>query len=196
MFEAFRGYRCAMRTIKASILVTVLALTSAADLTTSPALATGPATLVDSTGKRIGLFDWSGLVPLSSIPTGTGNMPSVLLKINGTWLAVNADYNGFGNHGGYLFYTTTDCSGTAYNASFVGRPVVGATFVAAGILHYIDFNIAQQVSFLSYGTIDAGTGMLAGCAGISTGGLASPDQTFDLSRLGFVPPFRLSVPVR
>jgi hypothetical protein len=110
-------------------------------------------------------------------------------------VAVNAEYNGFGDHGGYLWYTTNDCSGTAYYAEFFGRPVVASSFAAAGILHYADLSIAQSVNFLSYGLVNAGTGALDGCFGISTNAVASPDQALDLSTLGFVPPFTLSVSV-
>src|SRR5215472_6498616 len=86
------------------------------------------AILVDSTGAKMGPYDWNAAV------TNIG--PTVLLNINGLWLAVGADGNGFTNHGGNLYYATSDCRGTAYYAEFLGRPVVGSSFAAAGILHY------------------------------------------------------------
>jgi hypothetical protein len=70
---------------------------------------------------------------------------------------------------------------------------VASSFAAAGVLHYANVSIAQSVTFLSYGLIDAGTGALDGCSGISTNAFASPGQTLDLSTLGFTPPFTLSV---
>jgi hypothetical protein len=138
---------------------------------------------VDSTGKQIGPFDWAD--------RGLGVVPTVLLKINGLWLAVRVVARGFRDEGGTLDYTTTDCSGTAYN-KILDFPVVGPTFIAAGILHYADPRIAQNLQFASRQSVDA-DGILGGCGGISDNGPASPDQTFNLSTLGFVPPFTLSV---
>jgi hypothetical protein len=148
-----------------------------------PVTGIGPAILVDSTGKQIGPFDWAD--------RGLGVVPTVLLKINGLWLAVRVVARGFRDEGGTLDYTTTDCSGTAYN-KILDFPVVGPTFIAAGILHYADPRIAQNLQFASRQSVDA-DGILGGCGGISDNGPASPDQIFNLSTLGFVPPFTVSV---
>jgi glycerol uptake facilitator-like aquaporin len=81
----------------------------------------------------------------------------------------------------------------AYSKSkILDFPVVGPTFIAAGIVHYADPRIAQNLQFASRESVSA-DGTLAGCGGISDNGPASPDQTFNLSTLGFVPPFTLSV---
>jgi hypothetical protein len=147
-----------------------------------PVTGIGPAILVDSTGKQIGPFDWTN---------GLGVVPTVLLKINGLWLAVAADVTGFRSGGGTFFYTTTDCSGTTYY-QLLGPVVVGSSFGVAGTLYYGDSRLAQFEQISSRQNIFA-DGTLAGCEGISTNGPFSPDQTFNLSTLGFVPPFTLSV---
>jgi hypothetical protein len=104
-----------------------------------PVPAIGPAILVDSTGKQIGPFAWNPFQPGFSIPLGRPEYPTVLLKINGEWVAVFADYDGFGNQDGFLFYTTNDCTGTAYFAVFFeGRPVVSPSITSGGILHYVN----------------------------------------------------------
>jgi hypothetical protein len=51
----------------------------------SPSPAIGPAILVDSTGKRIGPFDWERPGP-GTPPTGGPDLPTVLLKLNGGWV--------------------------------------------------------------------------------------------------------------
>jgi hypothetical protein len=143
----------------------------------------GPAILVDSTGKQIGLFDWNN---------GLGVSPKVLLKINGVWLAVRVNAHGFRVEDGIFYYATTDCSGTAF--LLIGDfPIVVSTFVTAGTLHYADPRLAQNVPFFGSRQAIFADGTLATCEGISTNGPASPDQTFNLSTLGFVPPFTLSV---
>jgi hypothetical protein len=83
------------------------------------------------------------------VPGGSPvNSPTVLRKINGLWLAVRVIASGFRDEGGTLDYTTTDCSGTAYN-KILDFPVAASTFIAAGIVHYADPRIAQNQQFAS-----------------------------------------------
>jgi hypothetical protein len=147
--------------------------------------------LVDSTGKQIGPFAWNPFQPGFSIPLGRPEYPTVLLKINGEWVAVFADYDGFGNQDGFLFYTTNHCTGTAYFAVFFeGRPVVSPSITSGGILHYVNVSTLQPMAFNSWNSVSGGIGCTAPA---NLSGLGSPDQTLDLSTLGFVPPFTLSV---
>jgi hypothetical protein len=147
----------------------------------------GPAILVDSTGAQIGLFDWNSDFPFSP------DVPTVLLKVNRVWLAVAADGNGFKDLGGTIYYATNDCSGTAYYDESVSNPVVGSSFSANGILHYADPRLPQSQQMFSNEFIYLDGTIHGGCQSVTANGYFSPDQTLDLSTLGFVPPFTLSV---
>ena len=158
-----------------ALILSVTAFAQSARPRPSPSPAIGPAILEDSTGKQIGPFEWTN---------GLGAVPTVVLKISDLWLAVAADVNGFRNGGGYFYYVSNDCTGTALY-QILGAPVVGSSFSAAGTLYYADPRLAQNYNQISSRQNIFFDGTLAGCEGISTSGPIQSSPNLDSFNTGF-----------
>lgn len=145
---------------------------------------TGALLVVDSQGKTIGPLSW---------PATAGYIWGVVLKVNGQLLNLPITPNGFQDTAVTLFYTSTDCSGTAYVGNFAGNggsffwtndtldvsPVVGGIAYLPGAPATITPQSAEG--------LEDGTSQCSGVHGSpSPAFVAAP---FALSTLGFVPPF-------
>jgi hypothetical protein len=123
----------------------------------------------------------------------------VLIIIKGVSWVLDVTPNGFPNQSiDVAYYTTSDCSGTPY---LVGCPEPNSLLTFRGqcgtvfndVLYY--GGAQQQVTALSFGNLPDPTGPATNCQGP----IANPspksgvplNQTFDLSTLGFTPPFHV-----
>jgi hypothetical protein len=153
----------------------------------------GPAIVIDSQGKQIGPF-------FRSFNFAGGNVPSTVLRnVNDTWIQIPVTPGGFNSAGVQLLYKARGCSGTAYlqEGSIDLDLIAGDTgnaAVANQILYYPTNLQECSGNFLSFLPIDH-NGVAASCDDIQQECFAffGPVATFDLSTLGFVPPFSLSV---
>lgn len=151
----------------------------------------GPPIVVDGRGRAIGTFFFVGRM---SIPSS-----SVLRKIEGTWYLLPFSTTGFSSTGVGIYYSADSCKGAAYVAAHANNPVMvpeaaGSVGIANGILYYPKPGSVKPFSTLLVKsqrmlTLQAKD---VGCAKIRT--VAPPDfvgemTTFELSKLGFVPPF-------
>lgn len=148
--------------------------------------------MVDSKGKIVG--------PYSFVPVN-GEEPvfaSVLLNINGVFVELPVITTGFIPADTSLFYSGQNCTGTAYMPVVPDQLVlngVGATSevgISNGILYYpTPGPSSTAVTVCSQLDVSSGTcsALRFGCGEI--GLPLSAESTFDLSTLGFVPPFQL-----
>jgi hypothetical protein len=151
------------------------------------AASAGPpgAYVVDSKGKIVGPYS-----PLASGGAGA------LVSINGIWFELPVLTTGFAPVGATVDYSGQNCSGTAYMEVLPDQLVVsgvgsvGFGIDQTGVLYYpIPGPSSDQVTFCSQLNVGQGCFNERSCAGI--GLLDSQASTFDLSTLGFVPPFQL-----
>jgi hypothetical protein len=157
--------------------------------------------VVDGKGRAVGSY-----FPVTSYEEGSFNLQindSVLLKVGaspGLWIILPVAAEGFIATGESdepeLYYTSTNCSGTAYmKPSSGGLTVLSATYaVAGGILYYPAPGPTKRITSLSF---NVPGGNLADCDVLGPHSRppvlnASLEQTFKLSSLGFVPPFKIS----
>lgn len=166
----------------------------------------GPAgvgtSLVDANAKQIG--------PFFPSQNGTDTFSGfVLISINGLWFSIQVTVAGFGfepnvgNGNAQLDYTGANCDGPAY----IGVPPTGllnSGGYGAGVVGNVLYYGVSPVSCTSVGNFSSFSGVSANgnqtCENYSTpippcsleSQFGSPD-TFDLSTLGFTPPFRLKV---
>jgi hypothetical protein len=152
----------------------------------------GPAIVVDSRGKPIGTFLFVGRMSLPS--------SSVLREIEGTWYLLPFSTTGFSSTGVNIYYSEENCKGATYVAAFPDNPAIvpqaaGSVGIANGILYYpkpgsvkpFSKLVLKSQRMLNFQAKDVG------CARIRT--MITPFvgemTTFELSKLGFVPPFTL-----
>ena len=172
--------------------------TNTADLFGGPALAKEQQgrpfqspIVIDSQGKEVG-------------PYLSGE--EVLRKIDGRWFGLPISTNGFVNTGiPSLFYATTDCTGPPYelpldtgpltelvNTVAVTVPFGAALGVFNGNLYYVNMEPPQTRNLQSQQNFDLKTGT-ASCELNGVGNRSTVQiGIFDLSTLGFLPPFSLS----
>ena len=146
----------------------------------------GPAGPAAPAGPRV--LDSNGTVVGPLIGQG-----AVLIKANGTPVLVSVQANDFPRIGQLSFwFPTPDCSGAPY--TFAGFPA-NAYPDFSNILYYPDPANVQNVSFQSLGYWNPGDPITAPPAqcftGYSNPASASPVLTFDMSSLGFKPPFSI-----
>jgi hypothetical protein len=150
----------------------------------------GPPVIVDSKGKTVGFFYYRSAFG-----------PSVLREINGTWFLLSVSSSGFVSTGVELFYTTEDCTGTAYIAasdSFLTAPAPTlAAGIVNGVLYYAQpTSIKPRSSFILKSVkLLQPTGKPLPCSRIkrlTLPGSVGIAVTSDLSKLGFIPPFKLA----
>ena len=159
----------------------------------SQALTFQPAvTVVDSKGQEVGPFFYPEFA---------------LTLVNGSSVLFQVDKTGFVGTGVTLYYSTKNCTGTAYvqtgtnptpNAlvSLFSPPSFSAG-IAGGVVYYPTPGVSKTVTMLSGQGIDGPTGKSDGCRLFSKIEIwpcpnCRPVATFKLSTLGFVPPFKLS----
>jgi hypothetical protein len=146
----------------------------------SPGHSTPAAVVVDSQEKVVGQF-----------------FPNryVLVNVNGVNVLLSVDTTGFVRSGVVLYFESTDCTGIPYLTMDTPPDlVVSRDFdLSAGLvnntLYYPDFTTAQTRTFFSRQFTDGNTGTVF-CS--SLGGQSALSATylmFDLSSLGFTPPF-------
>lgn len=151
--------------------------------------------VVDSRGKIVGTFFFVNRIDLPG--------SSVLRKIGELWyLLPISPMKGFLPTGTELFYTTSNCSGTAYVAAFPDVFVLlprsaSDAGVANGILYYPtpgSIKPSTSLVFKSARLISPdGKSLNCGATkGFSLPNFAGKMATFDLSTLGFVTPFKLT----
>lgn len=165
----------------------------------------GAVTVVDSTEKTLGPLVGSGRLVSGSnsnpIPLLTA--AAVLLEIDSLWFALPVNSGGFLKAGVTFTYVTNDCSGTAY----LQLPPIPDLFQtvsgnfndsgrAPGVVLNLLYYAAPTTQLLQVGstTMLNGDGTTGVCQQTSFQTYLSPIKTFDLSTLGFTPPFSLKVP--
>ena len=137
----------------------------------------------------------------------------VILLINGNWFELFVTSDGFIDTRNpftavqtHEWFTTADCSGQPYlladsSAPISGQPLVqvaggeGGPFVFGNLLYYP--GTLQQISIGSVSNFVDPSKPPAACTPADQGGFPSgakvgPVQTFDLTTLGFVPPFHVN----
>jgi hypothetical protein len=154
----------------------------------------GPPIVVDSRGRALGAFFF---VPRMSLPDS-----SVLRKIEGTWYLLPFSTAGFSSTGVQIFYSTANCTGTAYVAAFPHNAVLvpqstGTVGIANGFLYYAKPGSIKPSSkltvksqkLLNFQAKDVGCGQLRS---VGPPEFVGEMTTYELSKLGFVPPFKLT----
>ncbi len=150
----------------------------------------GPPIVVDVRGRAIGTFFFVGRMSLPS--------SSVLRKIEGAWYLLPFSTTGFSSTGVQIFYSADNCTGAAYVAAYPDDPVLvpqsaGTIGIANGILYYPKPGSLKKSSML----LKSQRILNLQAKDVSCGKVRSfvpPDfvgemTTFELSKLGFVPPF-------
>jgi hypothetical protein len=126
---------------------------------------------------------------------------TVLVKLNGTWALLPVDTQGFVNTGIVLEFKTVDCSGPPFLGFGDAIPLVAAASsanevgVVGGKAYFPNYALAQSCGsdqiFLSTQLVSP-DGSPFPCTAAPQGcGLYAPAITFDLSTLGFTPPFQI-----
>jgi hypothetical protein len=176
------------RTALAAFITGALLSPAASALAQSGATPTYPGpTVVDSKGKEVGPFDV--------------DQQTVLILFNGSPALFSVDKTGFINGGALLFYTTTNCTGTAYvfptdpataNSLRVDYSQYSANGwgVIGGVLYYPAPGTPKTVAAKSERGIDPSGNIVCNQYSSPSAPYSSP-QTFKLSTLGFVPPFKV-----
>lgn len=150
------------------------------------------AVVVDSLGKRVGPY-------FPVFPLGTFPSDSVLLRINQTLFLLFVSPAGFTAEDNPLYYSNASCSGTPYlpipshsnslgSEYFPFAETPGFYALVGGVLYYTRTGATpQSIPSGSYQVPGSTTCVVAS----SLGSLFAPAEAFDLSILGFVPPFRI-----
>jgi hypothetical protein len=144
----------------------------------------GAPAVIDAKGREVGPY----LNALQCGPEG------VLLRLNGTFVNVPVNRNGFDGCGGYLFYESEDCSGTVFTGADLHTPSIAdwAPIVAGNIIYYGDPAARVSVTTHSRRLLDRSVGVDK-CETVAVNGTMLKAMTFDLSTLGFTPPFSISL---
>lgn len=163
------------------------------------------AIVVDSKNHKVGNLFFNGANPQENT--------LVLIQVSGTWMALMWGDDGFVNEDQTgipvtLFYPTPDCSGQGYIAVGGGgtpaitsipvvQPSVGqqGPAIVGTTVYYAQPPLSNIVMNSAQAFLDpngAGEGCSPGFGGQPLGTyMAGPVTSFDLSTLGFVPPFTI-----
>jgi hypothetical protein len=143
----------------------------------------GAPTVIDAKGREVGPY----LNALQCGPEG------VLLRLNGTFVNVPVNRNGFDDCGGYLFYESENCGGTPFTGADLHTPSIAdwAPIVAGTIIYYGDPAARVSGTTHSRRILDRRVGVDK-CETVSVKGTLLKAMSFDLSTLGFTPPFSIS----
>jgi hypothetical protein len=154
----------------------------------------GARLVTDSNSKIVGTF-------LPDVSGSAGTNSDVVLQINSIWFQLPVSTTGFASNGTGLYYSRSGCSGTAYIASRAGpgQPMTGlvtqADIVNETLYYATSWQSCSQLAFASWQQIFAdgtfGTCNVFSQSACSENPAFAPPSTFDLSTLGFFPPFSL-----
>ena len=157
------------------------------DLTLANLATPAPLVVVDSTGKVVGSY----LPVPSPLFLSSGVPDSVFIRTSNLSFAVSiASLYSYstGNPTGYLYYTSSDCTGTAYQQ--VAYPRTMPTVAYAGVFGSTAEIVAPSTMPTDV-TVSSQLYFNSGCTTYGPGALTVVPvvATFDLSTLNLVPPF-------
>jgi len=149
-----------------------------------------PITVEDSAGHVVGPY-----IQFSNAVDPTTS-EGVFLRTSTASFAIQFNSQGF-ESGGVLYYTTSDCTGTAYistTASGSNTTLLNYAIVLNTTAYVVQWSEGTPISVASYAILNEGNGSSGSlqCTPTSSSLVhygAPVATTVDLSSLGFVPPF-------
>jgi hypothetical protein len=187
-----------MRRLVKLTFVSLAAFVLCAGVPAASLFASETPVVTDATGAIIGPYINGQFVLVGENGENSSIPDAALREIDGYWFTLAVTSLGFVNSGATLNYPTTDCSGPAYAPAISAGntkapPLKQLGQVYKRILYYADVS-ASPISFSGGSQLALFSNGSTKCGALTTELTGQfPVKTFDLSTLGFRPPFSLAI---